>query len=107
MAGWHHRCNGPELGQTLGDGEGQGGLACCSRRGRKESYTTGWLNNNNRQKASRRGKQEAKGVTEAGGTQACGPKGVQILPLLQRFLNSYNITKIELQREYTGYWIEN
>ena len=30
MAGWHHRCNESELGQTLGDGEGQGGLACCS-----------------------------------------------------------------------------
>ena len=30
MAGWHHRCNGHELGQTLGDGEGQGGLVCCS-----------------------------------------------------------------------------
>ena len=29
MAGWHHRCNGHELGWTLGDGEGQGGLACC------------------------------------------------------------------------------
>ena len=28
MAGWHHRCNGHELGQTLGDGEGQGSLAC-------------------------------------------------------------------------------
>ena len=23
MAGWHHRCNGHELGQTPGDGEGQ------------------------------------------------------------------------------------
>ena len=22
MARWHHRCNGHELGQTLGDGEG-------------------------------------------------------------------------------------
>ena len=30
MAGWHHQCNGHELGQTLGDAEGQGGLACCS-----------------------------------------------------------------------------
>ena len=29
MAGWHHQCNGCELGQTSGDGEGQGGLACC------------------------------------------------------------------------------
>ena len=25
MVGWHHRFNGRELGQTLGDGEGQGG----------------------------------------------------------------------------------
>lgn len=23
MVGWHHRFNGQELGQTLGDGEGQ------------------------------------------------------------------------------------
>ena len=27
MAGRHHRCNEHELGQTPGDGEGQGGLA--------------------------------------------------------------------------------
>ena len=31
MAGWHHQCNEHELGQTLRDGEGQGGLACCLR----------------------------------------------------------------------------
>ena len=30
MAGWHHQCNGHELGQAPGDGEGQRGLACCS-----------------------------------------------------------------------------
>ena len=30
MAGQHHRCNEHELGQTLGDGEGQGGLVRCS-----------------------------------------------------------------------------
>ena len=28
MIGWHHQCNGPELGKTSGDGEGQGGLEC-------------------------------------------------------------------------------
>ena len=28
MAGWYHWCNGRELGQTLGDCEGQGGLVC-------------------------------------------------------------------------------
>ena len=48
MAGWHHRCNEHELGKTPGDGEGQGGLACCSPRGRKESDTTGWQNKNNK-----------------------------------------------------------
>ena len=41
MAGWHHRCNEHELGQTLGDGEGQGGLACGSPWGCKESDMTG------------------------------------------------------------------
>ena len=34
-------CNEQELGQTLGDGDGQGGLACCSPQGRKVSDTTG------------------------------------------------------------------
>ena len=29
MAGWHHRCNGHQLGQTLGEGDGQGGLMCA------------------------------------------------------------------------------
>ena len=30
MVWWHHQFNGNELGQTPGDGEGQGSLACCS-----------------------------------------------------------------------------
>ena len=41
MAGQHHRCNEHELWQTLGDGGGQGGLACCSPWGRKQLDTTG------------------------------------------------------------------
>ena len=44
MAGWHHRLNGHELEQALGDGEGQGSLACCSLWGRKELDTTQRLN---------------------------------------------------------------
>ena len=40
MAGWHHWLNGHEFEQTLGDGEGQGGLACSSPWGCKESDTT-------------------------------------------------------------------
>ena len=30
MVGKHHQLKGQEYEQTLGDGEGQGGLACCS-----------------------------------------------------------------------------
>ena len=44
MAGWHHRLNAHESGWTLGAGDGQGGLACCSSWGRKESDTTERLN---------------------------------------------------------------
>ena len=40
MVGWHHQLNGHEFEQALGDGEGQGSLACYSPRGHKESDTT-------------------------------------------------------------------
>ena len=36
MVGWHHRLNGHEFEQALGDGEGQGGLAWYSLWGHKE-----------------------------------------------------------------------
>ena len=48
MVEWHHWFNGHELGQTPGDGEGQGDLACCSPWGHKELDTTVQMNNNNR-----------------------------------------------------------
>ena len=47
MVGWHHQFNGHEFEQTLGDGEGQGSLACCSDGGHKESDMTKQVNNNN------------------------------------------------------------
>ena len=47
MVGLHHWLNGHEFQQTLGDGEGEGSLACCSPRSHKESDRTEWLNNNN------------------------------------------------------------
>ena len=49
MVGWHHRLNGYEFQQALGDGEGQGGLVCCSPGGLKEADTTERLkaNDNN------------------------------------------------------------
>ena len=33
MVGWYHQLNGDEFEQALGDGEGQGSLACCSPPG--------------------------------------------------------------------------
>ena len=47
MARWHHQLNGHESEWTPGDGDGQGGLACCDSWGCKESDTTerlNWLN---------------------------------------------------------------
>ena len=45
MVGWHHRLDGHESEQALGVGDGQGGLACCSPWGHKESDMTERLNN--------------------------------------------------------------
>ena len=47
MVGWHYWLNGHEFDQALGDGEGQGSLACCSPQGCKESDMTERLINNN------------------------------------------------------------
>ena len=44
MVGWHHRHDGHEFEQRPGVGDGQGSLACCSPRDRKESDTTERLN---------------------------------------------------------------
>ena len=44
IVGWHHWLSGHEFEQALGVGDGQGGLACCSLRGHKESDTTEQLN---------------------------------------------------------------
>ena len=44
MAGWHHQLSGHEFGESLGVGDGHGGLALCSSRGRKELDRTERLN---------------------------------------------------------------
>ena len=41
---WHHWLDGHELEQAPGVGDGQGGLACCSPWGHKESDMTERLN---------------------------------------------------------------
>ena len=45
MVGWHHQLNGHEFEQALGNGEGQGRLACCSPWDNKELDMTEKLNN--------------------------------------------------------------
>ena len=45
IVGWHHRLNGHEFEQDLGDDEGQGSLAFCSSWGCKESDTNEQLSN--------------------------------------------------------------
>ena len=45
MVGWHDQLNGHEFEQTLGAGDGQGGLACCSPWDQKELETSQQLNN--------------------------------------------------------------
>ena len=48
MVGWDHQLDGHEFEQAPGVGVGQGGLACCSPRGRKRvghdraTELTGW-----------------------------------------------------------------
>ena len=41
MGGWHAQFSEYKLGQTVGTGDEQGSLACCSPWGGKE-YNTTW-----------------------------------------------------------------
>ena len=44
MVGWHHQLDGHGFGWTPGVADGQGGLACCSSWGHKDSDMTERLN---------------------------------------------------------------
>ena len=46
MVGWHHQFDGHEFEQALGNGDGQGSLACCSPWGCRELDTTERMKNN-------------------------------------------------------------
>ena len=48
MVRLHHRLNGHEFAQTLGDSEGQGNLPCCSPWDRKTLDSTLSLNSSNK-----------------------------------------------------------
>ena len=61
MTGWPHQGNEHELGQTLGDGEGQGSLASCSPQGHKELDTTERQRNSSRE-MEKGGKKKKKNI---------------------------------------------
>ena len=42
VVGWHHQLDGHEFEQTLGDGEGQGSLACCNPCGHSGRQLSDW-----------------------------------------------------------------
>ena len=44
MVGWHHQLDGHKFEQSSGVGDGEGSLACCSPRGRKQSDIIEQLN---------------------------------------------------------------
>ena len=44
MVGWPHQLDGHDFEQALGDGDGQGNLACCSPWGHNESDMIEQLN---------------------------------------------------------------
>ena len=44
MVGWHHQLDEHKFKHTPSVGDGQGGLACCSLLGCRESDTTERLN---------------------------------------------------------------
>ena len=70
MVGQHHRLNGHEFEQTLGDSKGQGSIGCCSPRGYKELDTTERLNNKQLEMSAHH-----PGVcTRPCGTSASGPR---------------------------------
>ena len=66
LFGWHHQCNGHELGQTPRNGERQEGLVCHSPWGHEESDVTWQLNNSNNISLS-----EAEAVTESNHPRPC------------------------------------
>ena len=96
MVGWHHRLNGPGFEQAPGEGEGQGGLACCSPWGRRESGTTERLNININRESGKAGTQTwsrphvSKSRSPAGTARGWAPNSapVQLQPLAR-----YDLTR--------------
>ena len=63
MVRQHHLLSGHEFEQTLGDGERQGSLVCCSPWGHKELDMTEGLNNSNLASCTRGKTEETRRTT--------------------------------------------
>ena len=78
MAGWHRRGNGSKLGQTSGDGEGQGaGWAAVHEV--TESDMTGQLNSDN---------QNSNGASRSTKQERTGPEGLRDEPQSRLEINA-------------------
>ena len=76
MIGWHHPLNGHEFKQTLGDGEGQGRLACCSSWGGRVGHNLAT---------------EQQGATDGRSYM------LQLRPSTDKYMNKINTKKIYLR----------
>ena len=83
MVGWHHQLDGHEFEHTLGAGDGQGGLACCSPWDHKESDTTEQLDWTEYHLLGFRGSSDGK-------ESACSAGDPGSIPGLGRFLGERN-----------------
>ena len=68
MVGWHHQLNGHEFEQAPGDGDGQGGLVCCSPWGHRELDTIERLNSSKPPTAPKLAASEKRGTRQLSGT---------------------------------------
>ena len=71
----HHWLNGRKFEQTLGDGEGQGNLVCCSPWGHKE-----WIQQSNRITKQAKSLQQCPTLCNP---KECSPPGCSVHGILQ------------------------
>ena len=98
MVGWHHRLNEHELEQTLGDGEGQGSLACCPPRGHKELTMNEQLNTQVKERkkipATEKGKRERSDMREETFRRWCnafGPSPTELIAATRESASGHSL----------------
>ena len=82
MVGWHHQLNGHEFEQTLGVGDEQGSLACCSPLGYKASMQLSDWSELNWTEVVAPGNMRFSSLVDAGGTSFCYCSVANLCPTL-------------------------